>query len=70
MDSVVVEKSQALRADQAQEFIEKFLATYHTQDVTNPKAKKRVQVRINPSYVIFVPPNCHFDSELVGVFVS
>lgn len=45
MDGVVIERVQAASAAEAAEFLDRFLATHHTQDVANPEAKKRVQVR-------------------------
>jgi hypothetical protein len=45
MDGIVVEESRAVSEREASEFLERFLATHHTQDVENPAAKQRVQVR-------------------------
>ena len=46
MDGITLEKVEEVSVEEAGKFLDRFLATHHTQDVTNPNAKKRVQVSV------------------------
>jgi len=47
MDGIEIELSKEVSAEEADKFLGRFLDTHHSQDVTNPAAKKRVQVSDN-----------------------